>query len=69
MLIALQVLVGVIIAALGANLFTEAPEDAEAERALFKGPRWYEQSRRASNRVLGILLVALGVATCIDAVI
>ena len=67
MLAGLHLLAGLIVVAVGANLFTEAPQHASAERNLLRGPRWYDRNRETSLRLVGVLLVAFGLAICIDA--
>ena len=69
---ALQIVVGAIIAALGANLIVMAPDDAAAEREahrrwLWGPPTWMEPMRRWSNRLLGLFFVLFGLAICVDA--
>lgn len=69
-----QVVVGAIIAALGANLIVAAPGDAAAERELHRRwfrdpPAWAEPVRRWSNRLIGLFFVLFGLAICIDVVV
>lgn len=66
MLTALNLVVGLIVVAIGANLIGTSKEMAGDEQQLLATPRSWVPVRAWSHRFGGVFLIGIGISICLD---